>query len=67
MEMSPDHLCELFVCHELAHVLAKAQWGASGHDPQWARMYLQLVYLVMGSVAYKALYDAFVRDGIDFA
>lgn len=67
LEMHPDHLCELYVCHELAHVLAKAQWESNAHDPMFARMYLIIVSLLLGPEMYKALYDAFVRDGIDFA
>jgi len=65
IEMLPVHHCELFVLHELSHVLAEARYGSKSHDPWFARTYLELVSVVMGPVAYQALRDAFDADGID--
>lgn len=65
IEMADGHLCELVVCHEIAHVLAAARYGSNAHDPCWARVYLETVFQVMGSAAYLALFEAFERDGID--
>jgi hypothetical protein len=70
MEMAPCHMAELPIIHELAHVVADALWGngrGCGHDPRFARTYLNLVYVAFGSERYLELYEAFTRDGIDFA
>lgn len=65
IELAPDHCNELFVLHELAHVLAAARYGSKSHDPWFARTYLELVYGVMGSDAYLRLFEAFERAGVD--
>lgn len=64
IEMSRAHWNELVVLHELAHVLAAARYGSRSHDPWFARVYLELVALVMGSASYQALYHAFGDAGI---
>lgn len=66
IEMADGHLCELYVCHELAHVLAAARYGNGSHSPWFARIYATLVFLGMGSAAYAKLAAAFDRDGIDW-
>lgn len=53
------------VLHELAHVLAEAEWSSEAHDPGWARTYLELMYVVMGSDAYTQLRDAFEAKGVE--
>ena len=58
------HWNELVVVHELAHVLAHARFNSQAHDPSFARVYLELTFLIMGSEVYYQLYDAFTRDGI---
>jgi len=65
IEMCPAHMCELFVLHEVAHVLADARHGSHSHDPYFTRVYLELVYTYMGSEAYAALKTAFEEAGID--
>jgi len=65
IEMMRVHWNELVVLHELAHVLAAARYGSTSHDPAFARVYLELVALVMGPEAYTELYEAFGRDGIE--
>lgn len=52
--------------HELAHVFTTARYGRNGHGPWFARVYLELTYLVRGSEAYFELYTAFKNGGIDF-
>lgn len=54
------------VVHELAHVLAQARHGSQSHDPWYARILLELTYLLRGIPTYEALFAAFVRHGIDF-
>lgn len=66
MEMLPIHLNELFVLHELSHVLASYRYGSRSHDPWFARTYLETVNRVMGSETYTLLYESFVKLGIDF-
>lgn len=65
IDMAPQHMNPLFVCHETAHVLSEARFNSQAHDPWFARTYLHLVYLTMGSEAYISLYKAFERHGID--
>ena len=64
-EMLPCHWNELVVLHELAHVLASARFGSTSHDPAFARVYLELVALVMGPSAYVPLYEAFEQHGVN--
>jgi putative metallohydrolase (TIGR04338 family) len=64
IEMAPVHWNELFVLHELAHVLAKALYESKSHDPAFARTYLQLVFCVMGSTTYEALQSRFNQLGV---
>jgi hypothetical protein len=54
------------VLHELAHVLAKARRHSQAHDPWFARIYLELSYLVRGSAAYEELRKAFDTHGVDY-
>lgn len=65
IEMLPCHRCELIVCHELAHVLASARYGSRSHDPWFARVYVELVFFVMGTAASTALLEAFKAHGIE--
>jgi putative metallohydrolase (TIGR04338 family) len=66
IEMLPCHRNELVVCHELAHVLAAARFKSKAHCPWFAKTYLELVYLVMGTEAWTALRESFVAGGISF-
>jgi putative metallohydrolase (TIGR04338 family) len=65
IEMGPHHRNELVVLHELAHVLADARYKSQAHCPWFARVYLELVYFVMGADAFNALHDAFHEHGIE--
>lgn len=65
IEMAPAHRREMFVCHEVAHVLAEARYGSRAHDPWFARTYLELVNAAMSTDTYLQLYHAFDRHGID--
>lgn len=65
IEMLKVHYNELVLLHELAHVLAAARYDSHAHDPAFARVYLELVALVMGPVAYTRLYDSFEAAGIE--
>jgi putative metallohydrolase (TIGR04338 family) len=65
IEMLPCHMNELYVLHEVAHVLAGARYGSRSHDPWFARTYLEVVREGMGPDAYLALYRAFEAAGID--
>ena len=49
--------------HEMAHCVAG---GDAGHGPQWIRTYLALVYKVVGSDQYLALYNAFKSRELEF-
>lgn len=51
--------------HELAHVIAAATHNSKSHDPWFARVYLELTYLIRGTAAYQELLAAFDRHGID--
>lgn len=64
VEMLRVHWTELVVIHELAHVLADARHGSHSHDPAFARVYLELVALIMGPATYSQLYDQFEAAGI---
>lgn len=65
IEMAPVHLTPLYVLHEVAHVLAAARYGSHSHDPWFARTYLELVSVRLGSGMYEELYRAFERGHID--
>lgn len=64
-DMDAVHMCPLFLAHEVSHVLAAARWGSRSHDPAFARTYLELVYLTLGSEAYATLYASFEDHEID--
>jgi hypothetical protein len=66
VDMARCHLTELYICHEVAHVLADARYGSKSHDPWFARTYLELVYCTLGSDTYLALKAAFDRGGVDY-
>lgn len=66
IEMWEGHWNQLYLCHELAHVVGSSV-GAHGHDPAFARVYLELVYLIMGSGPFLELRNYFVEDGICFS
>jgi hypothetical protein len=59
-------LNERRIVHELSHVIASAAKNSKSHDPWFARIYLELTYLIRGATAYTQLRDAFIRTGIDF-
>jgi putative metallohydrolase (TIGR04338 family) len=63
--MITAHLNQLFVCHEVAHGLVAARYGRNAHGPWFARVYLELVWFLMGPTAYLDLWRAFERDAID--
>lgn len=66
IEMLPVHMNERTVLHELAHVLAAARGESKAHDPCFARIYLELVYRVMGYDVWHKLRTRFIEAGIDF-
>ena len=48
--------------------MGKPQYGQGhGHNPVFARVYLNLMYLAAGTDRYQELFHAFERDGIDVA
>lgn len=58
---------ERLVLHELSHVLASARYGGSqGHFPTFARVYLEVVSLVMGPRVYTKLKHEFDLHSIDY-
>lgn len=59
-------LTERRVVHELAHVIAKARRNSTSHDPWFARIYLELTYLVRGQAQYEVLKKSFDAHGIDY-
>lgn len=65
IEMAPVHLTELYVLHEVSHVLAEARYGSHAHDPWFARTYLELVAARLGGRTYEELYRVFTERGID--
>lgn len=65
IEMAPGHRNELVVCHELAHVLADARYGSQAHCPWFARVYLELVYLVMGWATWDSLHRSFDAHDVE--
>lgn len=66
IELTPEGLTMRTVLHEVAHVLSVAQHGSKSHDPWWARTYLTLVSLVMGTEPYLALRSAYDATGVDY-
>lgn len=60
------NLYEQLIIHELTHVVAGARKGSRSHDPWFARIYLELTYLIRGISAYQQLVTAYVRNGIDY-
>jgi putative metallohydrolase (TIGR04338 family) len=66
IEMLPVHWNELMVLHEVAHVIAEACNGSKAHDPWFARVYMNLVYCVMGGAAWEELKAAFDTHGIEY-
>lgn len=65
IEMAPVHLNELFIIHEVCHVLAAARYDSRAHDPWFARTYLEAVYSYMGPRAYAELLAAFTAADVD--
>jgi putative metallohydrolase (TIGR04338 family) len=63
--MSPVHMYERIVLHEVTHVIACARYGSHAHDPWFARTYLELVYAIMGGDVYAELKAAFITGGVD--
>jgi hypothetical protein len=52
--------------HELAHVLAEARRYSQSHDPWYARILTELVYLLRGANVYLELTAAFARHDVDY-
>lgn len=65
IEMAECHWNELYVLHELAHVLAKARHQSQAHCPYFARVYLEMVSREMGPETYTKLYEAFENHNIE--
>lgn len=63
VELLPVHWNDLFICHEVAHVLADSQ-GSVAHDPIFVRAYCLLVYYVMGPIVWQDLRQRFLDAGI---
>lgn len=59
-------LNERRLVHELSHVIASARRDSKSHDPWFARVYLELTYLIRGSDRYLELRQAFDAHGIDY-
>lgn len=53
------------VLHELAHVYAEQMHGPSAHGPHFCRIYLEIVCLEMGSIAYLQLRESMIRYGVE--
>jgi putative metallohydrolase (TIGR04338 family) len=66
IEMLPDHRNQLFMLHELAHVIAAALNDSQAHDPFFARTYATLVYCVLGSDVWLELQREFDAHGVDY-
>lgn len=64
IEMEPEHRNELIVLHELSHVLAAARYRSQAHCPWFARVYLELVYLVMGEKVWRELHASFDKHDV---
>lgn len=63
--MGPAHTSGLYLCHETAHGLCTARYGRGAHSPWFCRIYLELVYLLLGPATYAALRRAFEDHGVD--
>lgn len=58
---------EKTLCHELAHVFSGALYGSLSHDPWYAREYLNVTCLIMGSDAYQQLRAGYEAEGVEVA
>jgi putative metallohydrolase (TIGR04338 family) len=65
LEMARVHWCEQYVLHELAHVCGDAE-DSTGHDPTFARIYLELVFRIMGFGAWYQLRQSFAKAKVCF-
>lgn len=63
--LSKDGLYEQVVLHEVAHLLAAMEVGSSSHDPHWARVYLELVFRVMGPEVWQVLRQAMLDERVE--
>jgi hypothetical protein len=66
MEFGAAKISMGLLVHELSHVLASARRRSQSHDPWFARIYLELTYLVRGSTAYEELRKAFDSYRVDY-
>jgi putative metallohydrolase (TIGR04338 family) len=66
IEMVEEDRCELYILHEIAHVIAACIHGSEAHDPHFARVYAVLVYCTLGSGAWLELKRAFDKHGVDY-
>ncbi len=65
LNMKSVHFNEHDVLHELAHPLSKVRFGSSSHDPFFARVLLELTFLVRGHESWQELLAAFHAGGIE--
>ena len=61
IHLTKSGLDVLTVLHEVAHTITHK---GGGHGPVFCRQYLSLVYHVLGSDAYKELYDSMLQHGV---
>jgi putative metallohydrolase (TIGR04338 family) len=66
VEFSTWPIGKRVVIHEITHVIANCRRCSKAHDPWFARIFLELVYLIEGSESYDELRAAFERNGIDY-
>lgn len=55
---------ELTLVHELAHIGATARFNTEGHDPTFAREFLELTYRIRGIEEWERLKASFIQHGI---
>ena len=52
------------ILHEVAHTVSR---GGTGHDGEWAKTFLTIVYFALGGECYMELYQAFTHSGVEIA
>jgi len=63
IEMHPVHWNELIVLHEMSHVCADAE-GSTAHDPTFCRIYLELVYRMLGAEVWMQLRQSMLDHNV---
>jgi hypothetical protein len=66
IEMQPYHFNVQTITHEIAHVVAEVLRGSTSHDPDFARTYAILTYLISGSDQWLKLQAGYERHGVDY-